>query len=218
MEADQIKALHHRYPVLSRIDPDLLAPVLTRSSLHVLPKGTRAFEEFQPCRAFPFILSGRIRVFKQSEAGRELSLYHVGPGDTCIVSTGCLLGDTDYNAAGLVKEDARLVMMGADDFNRLLEAPAFREFIFSLVSERIMELMRLVEEVAFQKLDRRLAALLLRQGDRLAVSHQELADELGTVREMVTRLLNSFSDSGLIRLGRGRIDILDEKALKSFLV
>ena len=90
----------------------------------------------------------------------------------------------------------------------------FREFIFSLFSKRILGLMLLVEEVAFQKLDKRLATLLLRRGGRIDSSHQELADELGTVREMITRLLNSFSDTGLIELSRGRIEIVDEQALK----
>jgi len=93
----------------------------------------------------------------------------------------------------------------------------FREFTFSLFSKRILELMQLVEEVAFQKLDRRLASLLLRRGRSIKVSHQELADELGTVREMITRLLKSFSDTGLITLGRERIKMREISVLKDML-
>ena len=211
------KRLFDLYPLLSEVNPELLAHALTEAKFVTLKAGMPVFEELQPCDAFPFILSGNIRVYKQSVNGRELTLYNVTSGEACVVTAGCLLGDEPYNAAGLVKTDATLVMMTATAFESLLSARGFREFIFSLFSKKILELMQLVEEVAFQKLDKRLASLLLRRGRYLKVSHQELADELGTVREMITRLLKSFSDTGLITLGRERIEILDESALKSIL-
>jgi CRP/FNR family transcriptional regulator, anaerobic regulatory protein len=210
----QIKELFNLYPVLSEVDQELLMHVLSNAKLVTLKAGTVIFEEFQPCNAFPFILSGNIRVYKQSVNGRELSLYNVTSGDACVVTAGCLLGDDPYNASGSVKMDSTLVMMTANDFENLLSSKVFRAFIFSLFSKRISELMQLVEEVAFQKLDRRLASLLLRRDRHIKVSHQELADELGTVREMITRVLRSFSDTGLIKSGRERIEILDESALK----
>jgi CRP/FNR family transcriptional regulator len=213
----QMKKLFEVYPVLSEVDQELLTHALSGAQLVTLKAGTLVFDELQPCNAFPFILSGNIRVYKQSVNGRELSLYNVTSGDVCVVTAGCLLGDEPYNASGLVKMDSVLVMMTAQDFENLLGLRAFREFIFSLFSKRISELMQLVEEVAFQRLDRRLASLLLRRGRHIKVSHQELADELGTVREMITRVLKSFADSGLIMLGRERIEILDESALKEIL-
>ncbi len=108
-------------------------------------------------------------------------------------------------------------MLTSNAFDDLLGYPAFREFIFSLISKRILELMQLVEEVAFHNLDKRLASLLIKQNKELKTSHQELADELGTVREIITRLLHSFSDTGLIKLGRGRIEICDKSALQKIL-
>ncbi len=210
----QSEELFGLYPVLSKVDRELLTQALSRAIPVTLKAGTVIFEELQPCNAFPFILSGNIRVYKQSVNGRELSLYNVTSGDACVVTAGCLLGDDPYNACGLAEKDSVLVMMTADDFETLLGSRVFREFIFSLFSKRISELMQLVEEVAFQKLDKRLASLLLRRGRYIRMSHQELADELGTVREMITRLLKSFSDAGLIALGRERIEILDESALK----
>ena len=208
------KKLFRLYPVLSEVDQGLLEPALAKARLVELKADTPIFEELQPCVAFPFILSGNLRVYKRSVNGRELSLYHVTPGDACVVTAGCLLGDEPYNASGIVKTDCTLVMMTTEDFENLLTSRVFREFIFSLFSKRVLGLMELVEEVAFQRLDRRLAALLLRRGRQAVVSHQELADELGTVREIITRLLNTFADTGLIRLGRGRIEILDESALR----
>ncbi|WP_022669298.1 Crp/Fnr family transcriptional regulator [Desulfospira joergensenii] len=214
MTKDQKKRLFQSYPVFSGMDPELAAGMLSRAGLTRLAAGTKIFDELNPCNGFPFVLSGTLRVFKRSVNGRELSLYKVSAGDVCVVTAGCLLGHAPYNASGLVKEDTELVMMTAQDFHQSLRTKAFREFVFSSISRRILELMQLVEEVAFQKLDRRLAALLIRQKNHLKVSHQELADELGTVREMITRLLNSFSDAGLIQLGREKIVILNESALQ----
>lgn len=213
----QIKELFDLYPVLSEVNQELLTHAFSNARLITLKAGTLIFEELQPCNAFPFILSGSIRVYKQSVNGRELSLYSVTSGDACVVTAGCLLGEEPYNASGLVEMDSTLVMMTANDFENLLSSRIFREFIFSLFSKKILELMQLVEEVAFQKLDKRLASLLLRRGRYIKMSHQELADELGTVREMITRLLKSFSETGLITSGRERIEILDEAALKAVL-
>jgi CRP/FNR family transcriptional regulator len=215
LNQDQTQRLFQLYPVLARLEPKLLDHALLDARLITLKTGARVFNELQPCNAFPFILSGHIRVFKQAENGRELSLYNVREGDACVVTAGCLLGDKPYNASGQVKAQSSLVMLPAPAFDRLLSNKTFREFIFSLFSQRILGLMQLVEEVAFHKLDRRLAGLLLRRGGKIKASHQELADELGTVREMVTRLLNSFADSGLLNLGRGRISLLDKKALEA---
>lgn len=213
----QRENLFQLYPVLPEVDPELLTQALSRAELVKFMAGTPIFEEFQPCHAFPFILSGNIRVYKQSANGRELSLYNVTPGGTCVVTAGCLLGNEPYNAFGSITKDSELVMMSSSNFEELLISRVFREFIFSLFSKRILGLMQLVEEVAFEKLDRRLASLLLKKGKHISVSHQDLADELGTVREMITRLLNSFSDSGTIALSRGRIEILNESALRTII-
>ncbi|MBN1333324.1 MAG: Crp/Fnr family transcriptional regulator [Synergistales bacterium] len=217
IDPKQQQKLYDLYPILSEVDPELLTQSLSRATLLTLKAGSPVFEELQPCNAFPFVLTGIIRVYKQSVNGRELSLYNVTPGGTCVVTAGCLLGDELYNACGSVKEDCDLVMMSSRDFENLLTSRVFREFIFSLFSKRILELMQLVEEVAFEKLDKRLASLLLRQGRDIRISHQELADELGTVREMITRLLNSFSESGLIALSRGRVKILYEPGLQALI-
>lgn len=218
LHPDQKKELLQLYPILSEVDQRLLDQSLSNAKVVTVKQGTRMFDESDPCNTFPFILSGKVRVYKESVNGRELSLYTVESGDTCIVSTGCLLSNEGYTASSLVKEDTELLMMSSHEFDELLSTPAFRKFIFSLVSKRIVELLQLVEEVAFQKLDRRLASILLHQeGPLLKISHQELADELGTVREIISRLLHSFSDNGLVRLGRGIIEILDEPALKKFL-
>ena len=172
------------------------------------------FDEKQPCQGFPFILEGAIRVVKAAANGRELPLYRVLPGESCIITSSCLLGHADYNARGTTEGATTLALLPREIFAELLGEPVFRDFVFALFSERMAELMQLVEEVAFHKLDQRLASLLLGKGRVVHASHQQLADELGSVREIVSRLLKGFAEQGMVRLGREQIEILDAGRLR----
>jgi len=202
------------YPVLADLPTDLAAGCAAACQRMTIPAGTVLFDEHQPCRGFPFVLSGGIRVAKLATNGRELPLYRVLPGESCIITSSCLLGRADYNARGTAEGDTMLALMPRPLFDALLDQRAFRDFVFHLFSERIADLMQLVEEVAFRKLDQRLAGLLLGRGRQLHVTHQHLADELGSVREMVSRLLKGFAGQGLVRLGREQIEILDPAGLR----
>lgn len=198
------------YPPLA----DLPADRLDRAQRMTVPAGTVLFDEHQPCRGFPFLLCGSIRVVKQAANGRSLPLYRVVPGESCIITSSCLLGRVDYNARGVTESETTLVFLPGDDFDRLLLHVPFRDFVFHLFAERIGEMMQLVEEVAFRKLDQRLANRLLGHGAVLRLTHQQLADELGSVREMVSRLLKGFADQGLVRLAREQVEILDPAGLR----
>ena len=179
-----------------------------------VPSGATLFDERQPCQGFPFVLAGAIRVAKVAANGRELPLYRVTPGETCIITSSCLLGNVPYNARGTTESETVLVLLPQGLFNELLAQAPFRNFIFNLFAERMADLMRLVEEVAFRKLDQRLAALLLGKGRVVHATHQQLADELGSVREMVSRLLKGFAEQGLVALGREQIEIRDAAGLR----
>ncbi|MBL8491077.1 MAG: Crp/Fnr family transcriptional regulator [Rhodocyclaceae bacterium] len=202
------------YPVLDRIPPALAARVLAEARELTVPAGTVLFDERQPCQGFPFVLAGAIRVAKTAANGRELPLYRVLPGESCIITSSCLLGHADYNARGVAEAETALVLMPRRLFDELLATPPFRDFVFHLFSERMAELMTLVEEVAFRKLDQRLAGLLLGRGRTIHTTHQQLADELGSVREMVSRLLKGFAEQGLVRLSREQVEILDPARLR----
>jgi CRP/FNR family transcriptional regulator, anaerobic regulatory protein len=202
------------YPVLQDLSEFLRSRLIGETQQMVVPAGTVLFDEHQPCQGFPFVLAGSIRVVKLAANGRELPLYKVLPGESCIITSSCLLGRTDYNARGVTETETTLVLLPRGLFDQLLDAPPFRDFVFHLFGERIAELMQLVEEVAFHKLDQRLANLLLGKGRQLHTTHQQLADELGSVREMVSRLLKGFADQGLVRLGRELIEILDPAGLR----
>lgn len=207
-------ALQTLYPVFAALPAELRGRVLEQAQTLTVPAGTVLFDERQPCQGFPFILDGSIRVLKPAANGRELPLYRVLPGESCIITSSCLLGHVDYNARGVAEAATTLVLLPHALFDELLAQPAFRDFIFHLFSERIADLMQLVEEVAFHKLDQRLAGLLLGKGRRLYATHQQLADELGSVREIVSRLLKGFAAQGLVKLGREQVEILDPAGLR----
>jgi CRP/FNR family transcriptional regulator len=211
MTAAELVAL---YPVLGKLPAALLQRIVDAMQTMDVPAGTTVFDEHQPCRGFPFVLGGAIRVVKLSASGRELPLYRVLAGESCIISSSCLLGHADYNARGVSEGPTRLALLPRPLFDEMLGEPAFRNFVFALFSERMAELMQLVEEVAFRKLDQRLAALLLGKGRVVHATHQQLADELGSVREMVSRLLKGFAEQGLVRLGREQVEVLDAAGLR----
>jgi CRP/FNR family transcriptional regulator len=213
---DQLEAtLVALYPVLDSVDAKLRRRVLEQLQTVEVPDGTVLFDEAQPCNGFPFLLTGAVRVVKAAANGRELPLYRVLPGETCIISSSCLLGHVAYNARGIAEGTTTLVPLPRPLFDELLAAATFRDYIFKLFSERVADLMQLVEEVAFKKLDQRLAALLLGKGRVVHATHQHLADELGSVREIVSRLLKGFAAQRLVALGREQIEILDPAGLRA---
>ncbi len=207
------------FPELAR-SPATLRRIAERSGHRRAPAGTVMFSEHSPCTGFPLVLSGSVRVVQRFPNGREIQLYRVVPGESCLLSGSCLLGRADYAATGLAETDVELVILPPAEFRALVaEDEVFREHVFSLYGERLAALMQLVEAISWQKLDQRLAALLVgrTQGGNATVqaTHQALADELGSVREIVSRLLRAFEDRGWVELGRERITVRDGAALAS---
>ncbi|MCG6932776.1 MAG: Crp/Fnr family transcriptional regulator [Gallionella sp.] len=206
-----------QYPMLRELptaDQDELAAAASAVSI---PAGTVIFDEEQTCNGFPMLLSGNIRVVKSAPNGRELQLYRVMPGESCILTSSCLLGNTRYHARGIAEQPLEMVLLPAAAFHALLEKQeAFRGHVFHLFSDRLTDLMQLVSSVAFQKLDQRLATLLVNKPNPVHATHQALADELGSAREIVSRLLKVFAEQGWVRLGREQIEIVDAAELKRF--
>lgn len=209
--------LLQHYPMLRELPASQLDALLANATAMRLPAGTVVFDENQPCQGFPLLLSGSIRIVKAAANGRELQLYRVSPGESCILTSSCLLGHAQYHARGVAEQDVELVALPPLAFRVLLSShEPFRDYIFSLFSERLTDLMQLVSAVAFQKLDQRLAALLLAKPNPIQTTHQALADELGSVREIVSRLLKNFAEQGWVKLGREQIEVVNAAALKKF--
>lgn len=201
------------YPCLKDLSGDLLLQLVAQPVFEV-PAGAALFEEHSPCAGFPLVLGGAVEVHKQAANGRRLRLYSVLPGESCVITQACLLGQVAYSVRGVTRVPSRLRVLPASLFDALLaQHPPFRRFVFGLFAERMAELMMLVEEVAFQRLDQRLARLLVERGPLLKTTHQALADDLGSVREIVTRLLREFADEKLLALRRECIEVLDIERL-----
>ncbi|NDY92714.1 Crp/Fnr family transcriptional regulator [Ideonella livida] len=204
-----------RYPAVAALPAPLRNGVLAHQALHLrVPAGTALFEEGVPCQGFPMVLEGEVRVARGHATGRSLELYRVSPGELCVASTSCLFGQSLLSAHGRSTLASELVVLSPAGFERWTDDPGFRRFVFGIFADRLADLMALAEAVAFQRLDQRLAGALLGHGAVLSCTHQALADELGTVREIVTRLLKRFERSGWLRLGRERIELLDAAALR----
>lgn len=179
-----------------------------------VPAGAVLFEEASPCRGFPLVLSGDVRVARGTPGGRSLELYRVGPGEICVVSASSLFGHAVMPAHGVTSAPTELVLLSPDTFETWTGFEPFRRYVFGLFAERLADVIGLAEAVAFQRLDQRLAAALLGRGAVVEATHQALADDLGTVREIVTRLLRRFEREGLVSVSRGRVEILDAAALR----
>jgi CRP/FNR family transcriptional regulator len=202
------------YPALAQVQPSLaeLGPALAPMEV---PTGTVLFHEASPCQGFPLVLEGEVKVSRSSGDGRTLELYRVLPGELCLVSSACLFRSQPLSAQGVTTKPSTLLLIPPAIFSHWLEEPVFRNEVLGLFAERMADLTVLVDAVAFRKLDQRLATALLGRGTVLSLTHQALADELGTVREIVTRLLRRFEREGWVELAREQIRILDSVALRA---
>lgn len=205
------------FPPLQRLSKDTLSQVLAESHTHSYPPETRLFHEGEACQRFLLVLKGSLRVQKLTDSGREIVLYHVQPGQSCKITNSCLIGGQRYPAEAYTEGQTELLSIPKASFRRALEDnSALREEIYTSIDGAMSELVRLVEDVAFGHLDQRLARFLLTRTvkqPRLTITHQTLATELGTAREVISRLLKAFERNGWLRLHRGSIEILDREAL-----
>ena len=207
---DRIQAV---FPALRNLPPTLAGELMALRPLS-LPAGSVLFDVGAACSGFPLMLAGEVHVQTLGANGRMLHLYQVSPGESCVITQSCLLGRRNYNAQGNARTTVELCVMPAALFDTLLAAhPPFREFVFALFGERFVDLMTVVDEIAFKRLDQRLARLLLERGPQLRTTHQSLADELGSVREIVTRLLRQFAEEGLVELARESITVREGSKL-----
>lgn len=214
-----VHALAATFPALEAITDRSVRELLAAAHTVQVPSGTSLFRDGGPCEAYLLVQEGTVRVQKIAANGREIVLYRVGPGETCILTTSCLLARRDYPATGVAETDVRGVAIPAGAFRKALATSGpFREFVFAEYGRRIADLIVLVEEVAFGRLDVRLAQRLLAHGNgperSVRTTHQDLAAELGTAREVVSRQLKEFERRGWVGLHRGRIELIDRPSLQ----
>lgn len=183
-----------------------------------LPAGETVFHEGMACANFLFVQHGSVKVRKTSEQGREIVLYRVESGQSCLLTSFCLMNSEQYNAEGITETPVSALVLPAVHFHSLLETSAsFRQLVFRSLGMRISDLLVRIEEVAFRRVDVRLAQYLAQYPQRdLKITHQDLAVELGSVREVVSRQLKDFERKAWVGLHRGRIEILQRDQLRQF--
>ncbi len=215
----ELKRIAQALPVLQDADLQLIREFQQVAFLARIPAGQDVFLEGDRVDAIALLISGVVRVYKIGETGREITLYRFGNGESCILTANAILSQKTFPAIATVEKDAEAVMIPADTFREWVRRyDPWREFVFDLLSERLSTVMAVVEEVVFQRMDRRVASLLLDKfiaGQPVKITHHEIAAELGSSREVISRILEDFSQKGWVEVGRGIVDILDMDGLSS---
>lgn len=218
IDQDQFDRVARALPFLRDAGEDLVRSFREESFIARVPAGKDVFVEGDQVGAIPLLVSGQVRVYQMGESGREITLYRFGPGQSCVLTANAILSQQTFPAIATVQEDAEAVMVPAATFREWVRAHDFwRDFFFELVSQRLASVMAVVDEVAFRRLDGRVAAVLLGRSEAqnpIFVTHAEIASELGSSREVISRILEDFSGRGWIRTGRGQVEVIDRSALE----
>jgi len=200
-----------------------LAPAARREldDLHPvgLAKGSAVFHPGDTATGFPVVLSGRVDVFLVGPTGREILLYSVTPGQSCVQTTLGLLGGAAYGGEAVAASDTRLVLVPAGLFTALMgRSEGFRRFVFRAFADRMQSTMHVLEMVAFRRVEARLAEALvgLAEDGEVTVTQAELAARIGSAREVVSRRLDSFARRGWVTVERGHVSLTDPAALAAF--
>ncbi|HYD67184.1 Crp/Fnr family transcriptional regulator [Azospirillum sp.] len=205
------------FAALARLEPAALKLLQDSVVRADLPRGAVLFEPGALCRNYLMVLDGSARVQMVAENGREIILYRVARGGTCVLTTSCLMTEAPYNAEGVAETEVSALALPSGPFHQLLaQSDVFRRFVFTSFGTRITSLLTLLEEVAFGRVDLRLARFLLEHRDarsELPMTHQALAVELGTAREVVSRQLKEFERQGFVTLNRGCIAVANADEL-----
>lgn len=222
--ANQKREVLAKIPFFNEAPSELQRALTAEATVVRLQAGTYFLREGDSCAHFAIVVTGRMRVFKLGETGHEITLYHVGPGEACPLNVSCILSNRPVPAMACVEDDVEAITVPAATFRRwIAEYEPLRTFVFQMFSTRLGEVMSLVEEVTFRRMDQRLARrleeLFPREGKTegiVEITHAEIAADLGTAREVVSRLLKEFERLGAVRLSRGRITLRDAALLREF--
>jgi CRP/FNR family transcriptional regulator, anaerobic regulatory protein len=201
------------FPALDRLPSDVRSLLVAQTKILEIESGTRIFGPGQAPESFLLLIEGTVRVQQVSEGGREIVLYRIHAGDSCALTTACLMGFEDYQAEGIAETKLTAAALPRRLFDDLIaKSPEFRRFVFSAFSARVTDLFRIIDDIAFSRMDIRVAHKLIelsRGTKQLSLTQQQLASELGTAREVVSRMLAEFQRRGWITLTRGHIDLLE---------
>jgi CRP/FNR family transcriptional regulator len=206
------------FPFLGKAGDNVQAEFFQHGSLVSLARAQNLCLEGDRCACLPLVLEGQARVYKLGENGREITLYRVEPGETCIMTASCILSNVAFPAFAVTETEVEAVVIPPETLHEWLNKfQIWREFVFGILATRLADVISVVEEVAFRRVDRRIADYLLHSvhgGNAVMRTHQEIAFDIGTSREVVSRILKDFEREGLISLSRGEIRTENATALQ----
>jgi CRP/FNR family transcriptional regulator len=200
------------FPDFQKMPENVVEKILSAARRMTVPSGHYIYSEGDFCQMFTFLISGEVRIFKMAETGREITLYELGPGDTCIINASCILSGIPTPAFAVTQSECDALLLPAPEFRRLTsEHEELREYIFKVLGQNLSNVMALVEEVAFKHIDERLIEYLEEKSEsgRLSATHQKIAADLGTSREVISRLLKDLERKGRVSLSRNLIRLID---------
>ncbi|HSM72574.1 MAG TPA: Crp/Fnr family transcriptional regulator [Anaerolineales bacterium] len=219
LDTNELNRIIRAMPFLQKADAPLIDELRKHAQFANISAGHDVFVDGDRVDGIAILLSGVVRVYKIGETGREITLYRFGLGESCILSANAIMSDKSFPAIATVEEDAEAVMIPANIFRAWVNKyEPWREFVFDLLSARLSTVMTVVDEVVFKRMDRRVISFLLNQAkvqNPIRITHQEIAAELGSSREVISRILEDFSKESLIEAGRGTIEVLEFEELKS---
>lgn len=219
LDAQIIDELHLCLPFMQNADTAIDRELVSHCTVARIAAGRFVLLEGAPCSGLGLILDGVARVYKSGETGREITLYRIEPGESCVLTASCIMSGDAFPAHARVEEDLRAIVVPADVLRRWVRQYEFwQQYLFDLLSKRLASVIAVLEEVTFHRMDRRLADFLCADaGDGaspLAVTHHQIASDLGTSREVVSRLLKDFERRGMVALSRNVIEIVDAEGLR----
>lgn len=219
---NRLQELNATYPELAGIsDPIWLETIEQAKAMSVAPD-TTLFSGSATCNNFMLILEGTIRIYQTAADGREITLYRVEAGDLCILSLNSLLKKKSFNAIAVTESPVKALALSSENFKNMMNSSeVFRDYVINILTERLCETIYMVQDAAFNHLNMRLACMLgslfeRNKGSSLKITHQEIAFELGTTREVISRILKDFERQNCVKLSRGQIELASADGLKWF--
>ncbi|MDQ7025899.1 MAG: Crp/Fnr family transcriptional regulator [Anaerolineae bacterium] len=220
IKQEQFSQLVRILPLIQRLNPQMKRDFQQIAYYARIPSGRDIFAQGDDVDAIALLLSGAVRVYKISESGREITLYRFSSGESCILTANAILNNQSFAALATVEEDAEAIMIPAATFRHWVnQHELWREFVFGLLSQRLARVIEIVDEVAFGRMDIRVAKFLIERTEAqnpLITTHQEIAAELGSSREVISRILSSLASQGFIQMERGSIEVVDSQLLRDY--
>lgn len=222
LSIEQVHKIDHLFPVLKSLAEKERLRIFSLGQMIVLPKEQMLMQQNEQCQFIPLIISGILRIFKLSSNGREMTLYRIGAGETCLVSIACQIKGDEFPALAQVEEKAQIFMLPTGIYHEILDCSlAWKDFLITSIYDHLTETMQTLEAVAFDRTDFRLIQWLLIQSGLkpgpIRTTHEAIAIELGSVREVISRLLGELKNKGAVTLGREKIEVINPSLLKQLL-